>query len=156
MSLKDVVDEVLTLYSGGEGVIRFERRVPDGLPEVKARATELKEVLVNLLENARAAIEEEGTVVVEAEELPGEVELRVRDDGSGIAPDLLPRIFEPQFSTRSTGAGLGLAIVRRLVESWEGTVVAESSVGKGTVMRIRLEPWEGEEGGSVGSEDRSV
>lgn len=154
--LENVVDDVLTLYTGGEGAIRFEKRISEGLPAVKARAAELKEVLVNLLENARAAIEEEGRVVVEAEETAGGVELRVRDDGSGIAPDLLPRIFEPQFSTRSTGAGLGLAIVRRLVESWEGTIVADSTVGEGTVMRIRLGRWEQENGGSVGSDDRSV
>lgn len=149
--LPDVVEDLLTLYSGGEGAIRFESRIPDDLPLVRARVAELKEVLVNLLENARAAIEEEGVVVVEAQAVAREVELRVRDDGSGIPPELLPRIFEPQFSTRSTGTGLGLAIVRRLVQSWGGTVVAESTVGQGTVIRIRLARWEGEDGGGARS-----
>ena len=51
------------------------------------------------------------------------------------------KIFEPQFSTRSTGTGLGLAIVRKLVESWGGTVTAEVDRGEGTVIRLQLQPW---------------
>jgi signal transduction histidine kinase len=62
----------------------------------------------------------------------------VTDDGPGIAPELLPRVFEPHFSTRSAGTGLGLAIVRRLVESWGGAVTAESEPGRGTTIRLRL------------------
>jgi K+-sensing histidine kinase KdpD len=84
-------------------------------------------------------------VVVEAEARGQEVELRVRDNGTGIQPELMNRIFEPHFSTRSTGTGLGLAIVRRLVESWGGTISAESRLGEGTVMRVMLSVWEGED-----------
>ena len=94
--------------------------MPAGVGAATARESELKEVLVNLLENARAAIREEGTVRVEAAADGSGVSLRVRDDGSGIPPDVMPLVFEPHFSTRSTGTGLGLAIVRRLVESWGG------------------------------------
>jgi signal transduction histidine kinase len=101
----------------------------------------MKEVLVNLLENSRAAIEEEGTVCVEAREVEAGVVLRVRDDGSGIPSELLPRIFEPHFSTRSSGTGLGLAIVRRLVESWDAAVSVESEAGRGTVIHIWLRRW---------------
>jgi signal transduction histidine kinase len=103
----------------------------------------MKEVLVNLLENARAAIEEQGTVRIEASELENGVVLSVVDDGSGIAPELLPRIFEPHFSTRSSGTGLGLAIVRRLVESWDAVVSVESESGTGTRVHISLRPWSG-------------
>ena len=66
------------------------------------------------------------------------VELRVQDSGDGIPRELLPRIFEPHFSTRTTGTGLGLPIVRRLVESWGGSVQAESETGRGTTIRVRL------------------
>jgi signal transduction histidine kinase len=103
----------------------------------------MKEVLVNLLENARAAIAQAGTVCVEARGVAEGVVLRVRDDGSGIPAELLPRIFEPHFSTRSSGTGLGLAIVRRLVESWEAAVSVESEMGRGTVIHIWLRAWEG-------------
>ena len=137
-----VAREVLTLYRGGEGgPIDFSADVPADLPRVCARETEFKEVLSNLLENARAAIEGNGRVVIEAVSVPTAVEIRVRDNGTGIPVDLMGRIFEPQFSTRSTGTGLGLAIVRKLVESWDGTVTAEVDRGEGTVIRLQLRPW---------------
>ena len=144
-----LAQDVLTLYRvDEEGPVRFAARVPEDLPRVSARETEFKEVLLNLLENARVAIEGGGQVVIEAVSVPTEVEVRVRDDGTGIPPEFLGRIFEPQFSTRSTGTGLGLAIVRKLVESWGGTVTAESGRGEGTVIRLQLRPWgdSGEEG----------
>ena len=96
---------------------------------------------MNLLENARAALPTGGEVRIEIEQVEGEVELSVIDDGTGIAPEVFLRIFEPHFSTRSSGTGLGLAIVQRLVESWGGKVQAESESGKGTVIRIWMIPW---------------
>ena len=81
------------------------------------------------------------------------VEIRVRDDSAGIPEDLMGRIFEPQFSTRSTGTGLGLAIVRKLVESWDGTVTAEVDREEGTVIRLQLRPWTDDE--RAGSEEDS-
>jgi signal transduction histidine kinase len=54
--------------------------------------------------------------------------------------DVLERMFEPHFSTRTTGTGLGLAIVRRLVEGWGGDVSAQSTQGRGTVVRVRIQP----------------
>lgn len=142
VDVADVAREVLTLYRGGEGgPIEFAAEIPADLPRISAREAELKEVLSNLLENARAAIEGKGRVVVEGLSVSTGVEVRVRDDGSGIPVDLMGKIFEPQFSTRSTGTGLGLAIVRKLVESWGGTVTAEVDRGEGTVIRLQLQPW---------------
>jgi signal transduction histidine kinase len=146
VSIPDVTDEVLDLYRGGEGALEFQSVVPSDIPLVRARESELREVLINLLENSRAAISEEGRVVIEAEAENGTVELRVKDDGKGITPEFLTRIFEPHFSTRSTGTGLGLAIVRRLVESWGGGVSAESEVGKGSTVQIVIPVWAGDRG----------
>ena len=149
-----VAREVLTLYRGGEGgPIDFAADIPQDLPLISARETEFKEVLSNLLENARAAIEGGGRVVIEAVSVPTAVEVRVRDNGAGIPVELMGRIFEPRFSTRSTGTGLGLAIVRKLVESWDGTVAAEMDRGEGTVIRLQLRPWR--DIGSIVSEDDS-
>jgi len=97
-----------------------------------ARADEVKEVVVNLLENARTA----GARDVEVTVGPGRIE--VADDGSGIPGELLPRIFEPRFSTTTSGSGLGLAIVRRLVEGWGGRIEVESEAGRGTRVVVTL------------------
>ncbi|MFH1764945.1 MAG: ATP-binding protein [Gemmatimonadota bacterium] len=142
VSIQAVTEEVMNLYRGGEGALDFESIIPPEIPLVRARESELREVLINLLENSRAAIPEEGRVVIEAEPATHGVGLRVRDNGKGISPDLLTRIFEPHFSTRSTGTGLGLAIVRRLVESWGGSVTAESELGKGCVIAMFIPVWE--------------
>ncbi|RMH22338.1 MAG: HAMP domain-containing protein [Gemmatimonadetes bacterium] len=172
-----VVADVLDLYGGGEPAgVRFSADVPQDLPRVRARPGELKEVLLNLLENARAAVEPEGVVRIEAEVRPraseragadgatdaadaaadtlAVVELRVVDDGGGMPDEVLSRVFEPHFSTRSGGAGLGLAIVQRLVTSWGGTVSIDSGRGEGTVVRVGLMPWS-EAGAGAGEADSS-
>jgi len=151
VSVHAVAQEVMNLYGGGKGALAFLSSIPADIPAVRARESELREVLINLLENSRAAIPFQGRVTIEAEMHAQDVELRVRDDGTGIDPHLLARIFEPQFSTKSTGTGLGLAIVRRLVESWGGTISAESGAGEGTVMRILIPIWKDEDG--VGEEE---
>lgn len=144
VDLRRVCADILALYRGADtSAILFKLQLPDTIPLVRARESELKEVLFNLLENARAAIGGGGVVTLEAVAVDGAVELRVRDDGIGIPDQILERIFEPQFSTRSTGTGLGLAIVRRLVDSWGAAVTAESGRGEGTVVRIHMQEWEG-------------
>lgn len=147
VDVREVAEEVLALYQSGEekDAVRFTCTIGADTPMVQARASELKEVLINLLENARAAIEDGGSVVVESDWGASEVEIRVKDDGTGIPEDVLARVFEPHFSTRSTGTGLGLAIVERLVKSWGGSVAAESARGEGTVVRVLALRWEEEQ-----------
>lgn len=142
----DVISEVMTLYGSAASPIRFEREVESGLPPVAGRNAELKEVLVNLLENARLASREGARVLVRARRADAAtVEVSVVDEGVGIPDDVLPRIFEPQFSTRSTGTGLGLAIVKRVVTAWGGDVRASSEPGRGTTVTVELPVWAGPE-----------
>ena len=136
------VEEILALYQSNEQGIVIDTNFPAGLPPVRARESEFKEVLINLLENAREAVKPSGRVRIGASAGDGNPCLRVSDDGRGIEPELLGRIFEPRFSTSSTGTGLGLAIVQRLVRSWGGRVWAESTPGVGTTMSIRFVAWE--------------
>jgi signal transduction histidine kinase len=138
-----VVREALLLYRAGESGVQYQAEVEAELPPIRARTGELKEVLLNLLENAHTALDGRGTVTVEARRAGEVVELVVRDDGPGVPPELLSRIFEPQFSTSSSGTGLGLAIVRRIVEDWGGVVTAESTPGGGTAIMIRARAAEG-------------
>ncbi len=139
VDLAPVLADTLALYRGGEDGIRYRLELPPGMPSVETRAGELKEVLINLLENSRAALDGTGEIAIRGKRVePDWVHLEVADTGTGISPDALPRIFEPQFSTRSSGTGLGLAIVRRLIEGWGGEIQAESEPGVGTTIRIRL------------------
>ena len=127
--------EVVRLYDLGAAP-RFEVRTGNGTPPpALARKDEVKEVLVNLLENARNAEAKRVTVHVAASGR----QLVVADDGRGIPAEALPRVFEPTFSTTSSGAGLGLAIARRLVESWGGVITLESDPGKGTRVTLTLQ-----------------
>jgi len=124
VDIEAVVHETLALYRAGESGVTYIDQVESGLPPVEARADELKEVLLNLLENAYTALGGEGTITISARYEKDGVRLTVHDDGPGVPPELLSRIFEPHFSTHSTGTGLGLAIVRRIVEDWGGRVDA--------------------------------
>src|SRR2546427_208959 len=127
--------EVVQLYDLGSAP-RFEVRTSNGAPPpALARKDEVKEVLVNLLENARNADAKRVTVQVAASGR----QMVVADDGRGIPAEALPRVFEPTFSTTSSGAGLGLAISRRLVESWGGVITLESGPGKGTRVTLTLQ-----------------
>jgi signal transduction histidine kinase len=102
-----------------------------------ARGDELRDVLLNVFENARLARARK--VDVQVGEEPKTVTIEIQDDGTGIDQSALPRVFEPQFSTRTTGSGLGLAISRRLLESWGGTIEIESAEGQGTRVMLTLQ-----------------
>jgi signal transduction histidine kinase len=121
--------EALALYRLGDGAatVRLEGTGPVMVP---TRLDELKEVLVNLVENARNAGAQLVTLRVTGRAL------NVVDDGRGIAAADLARIFEPRFSTTTSGAGLGLSIVKRLVESWGASIAATSAPGQGTTVTI--------------------
>lgn len=127
---EEVLREAASLYRMAPG-LAVEVDARPGT-RIRARREELVEVLVNLLDNARNA----GATTVRLR-LQGGV-LEVHDDGRGVAPEHLARIFEPRFSTTSSGAGLGLAVVRRLVESWGADVTVESPSGGGATFRIRF------------------
>ncbi|HET9512571.1 MAG TPA: ATP-binding protein, partial [Gemmatimonadales bacterium] len=126
--LEEVAREVAALHHLAPGLaIRVE--APADV-KVKSRRDELKEVLLNLCDNSRNAGAR--TVIIGFE---GHA-VTVSDDGHGIAPEILPHIFEPRFSTTSSGSGLGLAIVRRVVEGWGATISVASEAGKGARFLI--------------------
>jgi signal transduction histidine kinase len=136
-----IVHDVVALETLGEGHVEWRCEVRGSVPPALARADELREVLLNLFENARLADARHVTGIVAVrrpENGPARVEIAVVDDGSGISADVLPRIFEPHFSTRTSGSGLGLAITRRLVEGWGGEVSIDSTNGSGTTVRVWL------------------
>jgi two-component system nitrogen regulation sensor histidine kinase NtrY len=139
-----VVRDVLALENMGEGEVKWTVAGADEPRLALARGDELREVLLNVLENARLANAREVGITVSraaddgTPESDGRIAISVRDDGHGIPSDVLPRIFEPHFSTRTSGSGLGLAVSRRLIESWGGDIGVVSTPGAGTEVKIVL------------------
>jgi signal transduction histidine kinase len=135
-NLSDVAHETAQLYAlGADTAVQV---TADSAVRARVRRDEFKEVLVNLVENARNAGARRVTIGIVAHPAESRAVVTVRDDGSGIAPEDLPRIFEPQFSTTTSGTGLGLAICRRLAESWGAVISADSTLGAGTVVTLSI------------------
>lgn len=99
---------------------------------------ELRQVLVNLMENACQAMVSGGTLSVGTKAQDSGVLIEIGDTGCGIPQEFLNKIFTPFFTTKSRGTGLGLAVVKKIIERHQGTIQVESKVGEGTVFRIHL------------------
>jgi signal transduction histidine kinase len=108
------------------------------LPPLRADRNYLKQVLLNLILNAIQAMPDGGTLTLEAKTARGNLLLTVADTGAGIAPDLLPRIFDPYFTTKPNGSGLGLSVARRIVEAHGGELTAASEPGRGSRFQMTL------------------
>jgi signal transduction histidine kinase len=113
-------------------------RVPMGLPRVQGHADALSRAFANLLLNAADATGGHGSVEVVARAANGFVEVRVLDDGPGIAPENVERIWEPDFTTKSRGTGLGLALVRQTIHAHGGKVGARTRPEGGAEFRVVL------------------
>jgi signal transduction histidine kinase len=105
---------------------------------VSLDADQVRQVLENLLRNAIEATAEGGGVTLAARRSGDGVVIEVRDEGAGIAPEQLPRIFDLYFTTKPEGTGVGLAVSHQVVTAHGGTLEAESRLGEGTTMTIRL------------------
>jgi signal transduction histidine kinase len=139
------LQDTMTLVSG-EAAKRGVRLdlAPSALPLVRGNREKLRQVFLNLLLNGVQATGRGGTVTITAahcsagEGKPAGVEISFADTGEGIDPTALPLIFEPFFTTKTGGTGLGLAITQKIIESHGGKIEVESSVGKGTIIHVRL------------------
>ncbi|MBI3566304.1 MAG: MEDS domain-containing protein [Elusimicrobia bacterium] len=121
--------------------VRVETALAPGLGRVRADIGHLEQILLNLVVNARDAMPSGGTVTIAtADAEPDRVTLRVRDTGAGIDPAVLPRIWEPFFTTKDAtkGTGLGLSTVREIVEQCGGSVAVSSEPGKGAEFAVSL------------------
>jgi signal transduction histidine kinase len=131
-----VVRDVIALEQMGDRVVKWQVRGAERPAWAMAQKDEMRDVLLNVFENARLAGARRVEVVLREEDR--RVVIETVDDGAGIPPGVLPRIFEPHFSTRTTGSGLGLAVSRRLIEAWGGEIGITSEEGRGTRVLIVL------------------
>ncbi len=114
------------------------RFYPGSVGKVPADWDHLQAAVLNLLRNAGESTPDGGQVLVSSQRDGDDVLVRVTDTGSGIPKDVQPRIFDPYFSTKKTGTGLGLPTVRRVVEEHGGALTFSSEVGRGTQFTMRL------------------
>lgn len=142
VALRPLLDEVLTHGAAGVDPARIGWAVPEALPPVQADPEALERVLTNLLTNAAKYSPEGSPIEVGAEAAGETVRIWVRDRGRGIAAADLPRVFDRYFRAQGTkrggGLGLGLFIVKGLMEAQGGRVEVESTLGEGTTFRLVL------------------
>ena len=131
-----VTKDVAALEQMGDRKVKWRLRGADRPVWAMARKDEMRDVLLNIFENARLAAARHVEISIHEDDT--RVTIETVDDGSGIPAAVLPRIFEPHFSTRTTGSGLGLAVTRRLIEAWGGEIAINSEEGKGTRVLILL------------------
>ncbi len=140
VSLGEILDEALNIakyYKRMRGRIPTPDIPPD-LPPLFAVRDQLVQVFLNLVLNALDATDREGRIELSVNRRDDRVEVGVRDSGSGIAPEHAARLFQPYFTTKKLGTGLGLFVTRQLVVEHDGEVSFESSVGEGTTFRVVL------------------
>jgi two-component system NtrC family sensor kinase len=144
--LEELCDATLKLCSGHLRQVTIVRQYDPELPPVAVESGPLGQVVLNLVLNATQAMKGEGTLTLSTRRcaLDGNgvagAELAVTDTGPGIAPEILPRIFEPFFSTKghTLGTGLGLSVSYGIVERHGGRIHVDSAVGAGTTFRVQL------------------
>jgi len=141
VDLSEVVEDTLLLTGKqlGRDGIRIVTDLDPGLPRVWGDTTALEQVLMNLLLNARDAMAGGGTLRIETRPAaPASVLLRVADTGVGMPPEVVARIAEPFFTTKSSGTGLGLSVSYTIIREHGGTVRADSEPGRGTTFTVIL------------------
>jgi nitrogen fixation/metabolism regulation signal transduction histidine kinase len=134
-----VIDEVTAPYRAGlPDNVQLVVESDPGLPMIQVDRGLLGRALVNVIENALHAMRGGGTLTVRTGRVDGAVQIAVDDTGVGMDADALEHLFEPYFSTKATGTGLGLTIAKRNVELNGGTIAVESAKGRGTRVTITL------------------
>ena len=148
VDLKSTVEESLSLAAYQVRMDRIERQVsiPEGLPAVRGNQNQIQEIVLNLILNACQAMGDAGgKLLLSCSASNGsQLQLRVEDTGPGIPAAKLTKIFDPFYTTKATGTGLGLFVSQRIVKSHGGTIEVASTEGRGTCFTIHLPVYKNE------------
>jgi signal transduction histidine kinase len=139
-NINSVLMDVLEIMQGvcSPGKYEFKQFLSAGVEEINCDPDKLKQVFINIISNGLEAMTAGGSISVSTEGLPNGIEVRIADEGTGIPEEDLEHIFEPFYTTRETGSGLGLSISYKIIEAHGGEIWADSSPGKGTSFIIQL------------------
>ncbi|MBI2179479.1 MAG: hypothetical protein HYU31_01505 [Deltaproteobacteria bacterium] len=140
IAVDQFLNELTTLAVGDatSSNVSIALNIAPGLPPLDADPNYLKQLLLNLILNGVQAMPAGGTLTVAADADKDHLRLTVADQGSGIEPESMVKIFEPYFTTKANGSGLGLSIARRIAEAHGGKITAESAPGQGSRFQVFL------------------
>ena len=137
--LGEMVQDSLSKIELDEGIyINIVDSHHEDLLQVQADGQQLHRVFQNLIINAQDAMPDGGVITVSTVETDGFAEVAISDTGDGIKPEIILRIFDPLFTTKTKGTGLGLAVCQQIVSKHGGTIVVESKLGEGATFKVRL------------------
>jgi PAS domain S-box-containing protein len=137
---EEVIDEVVELmrHEAEDQHIRIVTQIEPDLPDVMIDRKNLKQALLNIVKNAIAAMPDGGVLTISASVKNDELQIAVSDTGIGIPEELMTKIFEPYFTTKESGTGLGLTITFKIVKEHNGEITVESTPSKGSTFTIHL------------------
>lgn len=138
--LQAIVGEAVALYREAHLDIAFKIEEGSEIPQLNLDPGQMRRVLLNLIDNAIAAMDGSGTITITLsfDPVSKSAQLSVSDTGAGIAPEDKSRLFEPYFSTKRTGMGLGLSIVNAIVEDHDGSIRVKNNYPAGTIFIVEL------------------
>lgn len=136
--LKNIAISFAISLDSEDSKICFSSGISPELGDFTGDKVKLEEVVLNLLRNAKDAVKEDGVITLSADKENSRIVIRCTDNGCGIPDDEIDRIFDPFFSHKDGGTGLGLSLSRRIVEAHRGTISASSSDESGTVFTVIL------------------
>ena len=138
--LPSIIRETIALYREGHEKIVFDTIIQDNIPLLNIDRQQIKQAMINLVDNAVAAIKDQGTILIKVEHVfvSKVVRIEVADDGAGISEEDKVRLFEPDFSTKKTGSGLGLTIVNTIISDHKGVIRVQNNYPRGAKFIIEL------------------
>lgn len=142
LDLNEVIEDVLRFLDNSilYNRIKLELDLMKDLPQAFSDRLQLQQIFLNIVNNAIDAIGKNGRIRISSRQAESKLEVAIEDDGPGIAKELLPKIFEPFYTTKETGkgTGLGLSITYGLVKKLGGDIVVQSQLGQGTIFTITI------------------
>jgi nitrogen fixation/metabolism regulation signal transduction histidine kinase len=140
MNINEIVQSAFNLNRNSWNHIAFHLSLSEHLPEIEADRNQIKRMINNLLKNAAESIENRGDIWVRTETQGDNklIQLIIRDNGKGMDKDTIRKVFQPYFTTKKQGTGLGMAMVHQIVETHHGSIHIDSAPGQGTSIIIRF------------------
>jgi signal transduction histidine kinase len=144
LNVDDILADVVKLLNT-EKKITLKLSAARKKPEVLGDKDEVKRVLINIIRNSMQAIDEKvcnrqnGAITIESTQINGQYTIKIKDNGIGMDEQTLQQLFEPYFSTKSSGMGLGLMISKKIIDDMRGKIYVRSELNKGTEVEIKFE-----------------